>query len=879
MKRTISLVGANSNDIYTLPFPENIIDFCSFDYSFFLEQSIALCRDFMQHGDYLLDEVVKLRTSICASHKYIEHNIRGVFEKVVIDSWIEFICRQNEISATTLWNSFMECKNDFEKEVFSRLCEFRYGRAINQWVNILKIQDYAKSKVDFIFGKKLKNSEEARLRASYFDLLFNLVANEQGYEVGKFGVTKIYTSGRTPSSPFIFNNTARETLRHVLTDVQYASSVPKIKNNSGAMTDLEAMEAFSLLKHHIPKHNDNIANTIIKSLSNAPSTVFMPTSFKAAIDLEIDALLNSGAIIQVCGRCREYYVKDEEYQYDYCDKLQRDGRTCLSIMQEKGSANATYTRELPRIDQQLFYGEKNFEDPNYVDEDDFVETEDDVHEDNYSEEMVDESDSELEFHAEIKRSHNQVNDNARYNESKSINDKNNNEEKINRHSEPPKKFPVSELNERCNKLYKEMTARVNVDMTQRDFSDWFQYMLLMRDNVSKGIATAEDFVNFEEYSHSISFNLPKSTVERASENPQKQVKPYVFERIDRKTLEEQGYISKNSDEDESESSQQKSLFSPVTPPVSPVNLTATQPVSRIIRAGTPLPANAPSNYYEGYDFNQQQPKAASVVIPNGDSKWRNDPPPRSVIERTQQLQKMREQTSKLDDNTKSFYEARVASQQNDADNVKIYSGSEDKPNFEGVRVYNPKNDTKRPSKQKRKLDNPLLSRTIVGIEDSDITIAEVESEDNSKEKIYTPFKDENNLKPLVSSNKSFNYSDIRERNDEDSADSAKKIKPIRDFSQPFRPTEEPPKTDVRTSKAYNAYTSQFAKSDESDVQFVDILKNIDRSDGFVGDDNEDTEGVQVSHKTKHLMDAIFKPATASPSLSATSRLSNNKDKE
>lgn len=158
MNCTLNIAGKSSNDIYQITVPSNLLNFCKFDFTRFMEESNRLCHECMKTGEYPIDEVNVIRNSITTCHRYYENNLRGLFDKIVVDCWIEYICRQGEIGTSTLWNSFAECKNPFQKVIFQRLSEYRAHRAINQWVNLLKMQEYAQKKVDYVFGERLNGA-------------------------------------------------------------------------------------------------------------------------------------------------------------------------------------------------------------------------------------------------------------------------------------------------------------------------------------------------------------------------------------------------------------------------------------------------------------------------------------------------------------------------------------------------------------------------------------------------------------------------------------------------------------------------------------------------------------------------------------------------
>jgi hypothetical protein len=85
------------------------------------------------------------------------------------------------------------------------------------------------------------------------------------------------------------------------------------------------------------------------------------------------------------------------------------------------------------------------------------------------------------------------------------------------------------------------------------------------------------------------------------------------------------------------------------------------------------------------------------------------------------------------------------------------------------------------------------------------------------------------------------------------------IPKLQDREQPVR-AEPPP---VRERAQRDFYASQKTEYTQ-ELGFTDILKGLERKDGFA-DENipTDSEGVPVSHKTKRVMDAIFKQSKPS----------------
>ena len=333
MENTLKLVGRNSNEIFLLRYPSSLLDFCGFDLSYFAKTAIDACSEAQKTGKADPDVFAQLRRDIQNAHCFIAHNIRTTYEKVALDCWIDYLCRRDSIGTGTLWNRYITCRTPFDKMVFSRLCEFRYNRAINEWLNIVRVQDYAKSKIDFVFTKDVKNAREAASRRNYFDLMFSVTAQEMGCRVENLGEIKVFSVGRTPSSPFMFSTISKDIVRHVLADFDYTDDYSDIGDYS-EISDQIAMDAFSKMKAGLPAELSSY-NIVRGKMENYTDKIYMPCSLKAVVDLEIDAIIESGGILCACKRCGRLYLKNEEYNEDYCRTYLTNGKTCLELYREE----------------------------------------------------------------------------------------------------------------------------------------------------------------------------------------------------------------------------------------------------------------------------------------------------------------------------------------------------------------------------------------------------------------------------------------------------------------------------------------------------------------------------------------------------------------
>lgn len=734
MTRQLHMAGRNSNEIYTLLYPNNLITFCKYDFTPFLNHCTDLCRLANRTGEYSVEDVYAIRNSISGCHKYYEQNMRTVFEKIVIDCWIDYLCRQSEASAAALWQSFMRCKNDFERAVFGRLSEYRYNRAINEWVTLVKLQDYARKKTDFIFGIPLGSATEAGARANYFDLMFNVAANEQGFPVSEIGASAVYSSGRVPNSPFILSSAAREILRNVLNDMEDASARFKRKINP-ELSDQAAMDAFSVVKNYIPDKNDSLVKTIIKSMSGSPQRVYLPCSFKSVIDLEIDALIESGGYLQRCPRCGEYFVKDEEYPYDYCSRPQKDGTTCLEAAERGDAVPAVPVREeLP-------------------------------------------------------------------------------EEEAPRPL-PQKPLEKAYVNEKMEALYKEMAARVNVDLTQRDFSRWYQRELQLKELIllgQAGEAELQDFIELSRGDEFASRKQPPLFEKKADPEEEpiavtesgKEVKRFVFERVERtaetvKAAEPAQASLAASEQAANEAVQRlfaarQSGYAPAAPSYpyqKPGYAQQPKPITRIIRGGA-----ANSGYTERpFDVS---PKPKTVVIPNGEDSVRVPPPAAPAP-------------------------VKRGAPDEDAD-MRLYRDEDD------VKVFTPRRS--RPTAPE---STPYA------------------------EKIRQPLE---------------NYRREREERAEPEPPQVEEIPEVKKEPEPAENPASAPRP-AASAKALSAYRTHSAAESErgeekklEKADFAGILESMNRNDGFKSDEVElDSDGLPVSHKTQHVMNALFGPTRVSPFL-------------
>lgn len=329
MERVLRLVGKTSNEIFLLRYPQTLTTFCEYDLTYFVENATEVCNEALKSGELDFDRVTEIRNSLKNLHIYVEHHIRTIYDKIVLDCWIDYVCRRDNVGTGSLWNRFLGCKTPFEKLVFTRLCEFRYNKAINEWLNLVRVQDYAKNKVSFIFSKNLKSAEDAAARRNYFDLIFSVTAKELGCRIEDMAQTRVFSIGRVPTAPYMFPNISKNIVKNVLADFDYSEDYSD-SNGYGDLSDQIAMDAFLYMKAGLEGEFDSYNITDSKMEKNLDK-VFMPMGLKAAVDLEIDALIEHGGWLARCKRCGRYFLRDADHNEEFCSLTNLGGKTCLEI--------------------------------------------------------------------------------------------------------------------------------------------------------------------------------------------------------------------------------------------------------------------------------------------------------------------------------------------------------------------------------------------------------------------------------------------------------------------------------------------------------------------------------------------------------------------
>lgn len=332
----VRFIIGNNNTYYKLEPGKDLLGFTEFNFSFFWEQCIEAGKAGYKTGRLPTDIMQSARSAAAQCHPYVKACISSSFDSVAIDCIIAYICSSEHIGLEELWARCISPKNNYESAIFRRISEYKTGRSVNQWINIVRIQEYASKKLDFIYNDKPASGisiDEYRRRKEYFDLAFSITANEMGYPVEDMPYVRKYSPSLAPDAAFRMGKFSHYVYGAFSEELKKVSS-DGTKHIDPVAADRFAMDAFSYIKN-IPRPDSLELRRA--SMEDFPehTPVYMPTGFKGIIDLEFDLLDENNKYIERCASCSRYFIRDDDLDEPYCSRVNPSGRTCRSAYEER----------------------------------------------------------------------------------------------------------------------------------------------------------------------------------------------------------------------------------------------------------------------------------------------------------------------------------------------------------------------------------------------------------------------------------------------------------------------------------------------------------------------------------------------------------------
>lgn len=332
----VRFIIGNNNTYYELAPGKDMLCFTEFNFSFFWEQCIEAGKAASRSGRLPAELMQSARNAVTQCHPYVKACIEGSFDSVVIDCIIAYICSSESIGLEELWARCISPKNNYETAIFRRISEYKTGRAINQWINIVRINEYAKKKLDFIYNDKAGSNisaDEYRRRKEYFDLAFSIAANEMGFPAEDMPYVRKYSPSLAPEAAFRMGKFSHYVYGSVSEKLKRISS-DSMRQVSSVISDQSAMDAFSHIKDMERPDSLEMRRASLEGIGSS-SVIYMPTGFKGLIDLEFDLLEENGEHIERCVSCGRYFIRGKEYDSPYCSRVNSGGKTCLAAHEEQ----------------------------------------------------------------------------------------------------------------------------------------------------------------------------------------------------------------------------------------------------------------------------------------------------------------------------------------------------------------------------------------------------------------------------------------------------------------------------------------------------------------------------------------------------------------
>lgn len=338
---SIWFVIKGNNNFHKLELSKTLLHFTEFDFTYFWEQCIEAGKNARKFGSLPESQLSMAKNSIFKCHPYLEAKLAAEAEMIALDCIIEFICHSEKIGLEDLWSRCISPKNSYERQIFKRISEYKTNRAINQWVNIVRVQEYAKKKLEFIFGGEdsmMLTAEDFRVRKDYFDLCFSVVSNEFGMTADELPYTRVCNPSVIPDAPFVLSKVAKSIYKRFSGILQEAETGHYV-HATDAMRDQMALDAFSNIKN-MSRPAEFEMRSALEAFADIPTEVYMPNSFKAVIDLEFDLMIENGIFMQKCEKCGRYFTKTPDYNLPYCNRVTPSGKTCREIMGREAALSA-----------------------------------------------------------------------------------------------------------------------------------------------------------------------------------------------------------------------------------------------------------------------------------------------------------------------------------------------------------------------------------------------------------------------------------------------------------------------------------------------------------------------------------------------------------
>ncbi|WP_143162333.1 hypothetical protein [Sporobacter termitidis] len=298
MKDILSFSVPGSDAVHELQLGESLIRFAAFDLPYFREQCVGVYK----RNDDFFGKAAHLKAYLQSCHPYCKALLNADFDKIVLDCVIDDICASEGAGLEELWVRNMTAQDRLGQALFRRITEYKTGVAINQWINLLRMQAYAVSKMTFVYGGAAADAGLHKARKLYYDLVFTSTAAALGFQPADLPKTEVGSVPFLPQSGTIMKAAVNAIVPVVRTLTKDVNAKNPLKGGECVRDQMAGLvlRAMSGLE---PPADDDI-EMIRRKYGAQPGIVYVPAGFKAILDLEFDQMLEKGFYIQLGGNTR-----------------------------------------------------------------------------------------------------------------------------------------------------------------------------------------------------------------------------------------------------------------------------------------------------------------------------------------------------------------------------------------------------------------------------------------------------------------------------------------------------------------------------------------------------------------------------------------------
>lgn len=443
-----------SRSFHKLELSKSLLRFVEYDFTYFWEQCIEAGRNARKTGRVSQNLRNMAMNALVKCHPYVEACAATEFSSVVLDCIIAYICHSEGIGLEELWARCISPKSLYEKAIFNRVSEYKTGRGINQWINIVRMQEYARSKIKFVYecdSNIMLRSEDYRTRTEYFDLAFSVAANETGCPMDKLPSVRMYTPSSVPDSVFMMGRMSKNIYRR-LSDVLGSAELWEEKTLNDHNRDQTALDAFSYVKD-MPRPGENDMRFALEAVSELPDTVYVPDSFKALIDLEFTLMNKNGIYLSECPRCGRFFVRSLDEKSPYCNRVNSSGMTCSEQINEELGIIAMKKGEVSQT----------------TEAESTAPVSEPAAENAYEEHITEPAEPSK-------------------------------QETVSEETAPKEERPIPrELEKRCQRVYNMLYKRIGTLMTEKEFREWSGFLSDTKRDIREGAAEISQMEEFLDY--------------------------------------------------------------------------------------------------------------------------------------------------------------------------------------------------------------------------------------------------------------------------------------------------------------------------------------------------------------------------------------------